>query len=77
MKAVRVLCAAGTLLTLVAAPRPAAAAPSGEARVRDLSIVYDGGQVLASFRLDGGFTQHVLDRVESGLPTTFVYELER
>jgi hypothetical protein len=76
MKALRALFVAGALVSLLLAPRPAAAAPSGEPRIRDLSIVYDGGQVLASFRLDGGFTPHVLDRIESGLPTTLAYELE-
>ena len=61
------MCLAGALAA------PAAAA---EPHIRDLSIVVDGLQVLASFRLEDGFTPGLLERIQSGLPTGFVYELE-
>jgi hypothetical protein len=34
------------------------------------------GQVLVSFELSDGFTSEVRDAIQSGLPTTFSYELE-
>jgi hypothetical protein len=67
MKLVPALLVAGALAA------PAAAA---EPRIRDFSIVVDGSQVLASFRLQDGFTRQLLNRIESGLPTGLVYELE-
>jgi hypothetical protein len=60
------------LALLAAAPAPAAEGP----RVAALSIVIAGGQVLVSFELAGGFTPELTRRLESGLPTGFVYELE-
>jgi hypothetical protein len=54
------------------APAPPAAAP----QVRDLSIALEGGQVLVSFRLEGGLVPELVQRLESGLPTGFVYELD-
>lgn len=54
----------------------AATAAAAEPRIRGLSIVVDGSRVLASFRLEDGFTPEVLERLESGLPTGFVYRLE-
>jgi hypothetical protein len=44
--------------------------------IRDLSIAASGGQVLVSFRLEQGLTAEVRERIESGLPTSLVYELE-
>jgi hypothetical protein len=67
MKLVPALLVAGALAA------PAAAA---EPRIRELSIVVDGAQVLASFALEGGFGSGLLGRIESGLPTSLVYELE-
>ncbi|MGH7336605.1 MAG: DUF4390 domain-containing protein, partial [Myxococcota bacterium] len=61
------------ILALAApAPQQAGAGP----RVRDLSIALDGGQVLVSFRLDGGLGAELAERLESGLPTGLVYELD-
>ena len=61
------------LLALAApTPPPAATGP----RVRDLSISLDAGQVLVSFRLDGGLGTELVQRLESGLPTGLVYELD-
>jgi hypothetical protein len=54
----------------------AVAQGSGEPAIRDLSIATGGGQVLVSFRLEGGFTADVVERIESGLPTSLGYELE-
>lgn len=51
------------------------ATPRGP-EIRDLSINATGGQVLVSFRLDGGMSPEIRERIESGLPTSFVYELE-
>lgn len=47
-----------------------------EPEIRDLSIAATGGQVLVSFRLEAGLTAEVRERIESGLPTSLVYELE-
>lgn len=52
------------------------AAPAAEPAVRDLSIALDGVQVLASFRLADGMSAELRERIESGLPTGFVFELE-
>ena len=49
---------------------------SGEPEIRELSIAASGGQVLVTFRLAGGFTPELVERIESGLPTSLVYELE-
>lgn len=67
MKLVPALLLAGALAA------PAAAA---EPRIRDFSIVLDGSQVLASFELADGLDRELLTRIESGLPTSLVYELE-
>ena len=67
MKLVPALLVAGVL---------AASAAAAEPRIRDFSIVVDGSQVLASFALEDGFDRQLLGRIESGLPTGLVYELE-
>lgn len=53
----------------------AAAGPRAPA-IRDLSIALDGVQVLVSFQLEHSFTADLVERIESGLPSGFVYELE-
>jgi hypothetical protein len=55
---------------------PAAAAAVSEPRIVELRIVVDGVQVLAGFRLEDGFSQGLLERIQSGLPTGLTYELE-
>jgi hypothetical protein len=55
-------------------PAPVAS-PAGP-EIRELSIATGGGQVLVSFRLADGFTNELRERIESGLPTSLVYELE-
>lgn len=52
----------------------ASASPGPE--IRDLSITASGGQVLVSFRLEAGISAELRERIASGLPTSFVYELE-
>jgi Domain of unknown function (DUF4390) len=46
------------------------------AEIADLKVSLDGDRVLLSFQLDGAFTPQLVERVESGLPTTLLYELE-
>jgi len=60
----------------VVAASAAGPAAAAEPRIRDLTIVVDGSQVLASFRLENGFTPELYERIESGLPTGLIYELE-
>lgn len=67
MKAFPALLLAGLLAAPAAADEPA---------VRELSIALDGVQVLASFRLAGGLTPELRERIESGLPTGFLFELD-
>jgi hypothetical protein len=50
--------------------------PALAAELRDLQPTVADGQVLVSFQLDGAFEPEVVDRVESGLPTSFVYQVE-
>lgn len=51
-------------------------AAAGAAEIRNLQAELEGDRVLVSFQLDGAFDQQLVERVESGLPTTIVYELE-
>lgn len=53
-----------------------AAAGAREPAIRDLSIALDGVQVLVSFQLENGLSAELAERIESGLPSGFVYELE-
>lgn len=63
---------------LVAGLLAAAAAPATaqEPALEELSITLSGFQVLASFRLEGGFGPEIRERIDSGLPTGIVFELE-
>lgn len=61
------------LLALVAPTAPQAG--SGP-QVRDLSISLEGRQILVSFQLESGLGAEITQRLESGLPTSFVYELD-
>jgi Domain of unknown function (DUF4390) len=47
-----------------------------EARIEGFVVAVEGTQVLASFRLEDGFSRKLSDRLESGLPTAIVYRLE-
>lgn len=73
MRALPALLAGGWLL--MTAPI-GAADPAERPAVRDLSIALSGVEVRASFRLEGGFSERTRERIESGLPTGFVFDLE-
>jgi hypothetical protein len=64
------------LPALLAAGLLAAPAFAAEPAVKDLSIALDGVQVLASFRLADALTPETRERIESGLPTGFVFDIE-
>lgn len=61
-------------LLLLALLAPGAAVADG--RVRELDVRLDGRRVLLGFRLEDGFDRDLLERVRSGLPTSFTYEFE-
>lgn len=46
------------------------------ARIGGLSVKVDGGQLVVAFQLIGGFDEELRKRVDSGLPTSLVYEIE-
>jgi hypothetical protein len=52
------------------------AEPSRAAQLRDLQPVVADGEVQVSFTLTGAFDEALMARIQSGLPTTFVYEFE-
>lgn len=69
-----VLLALATLgVGLLAAPAPAVAQ---NPRISNLVVELDGHRVLVDFRLRHAFDVGMIERVQSGLPTTVVYELE-
>ena len=70
------LAAAGAIGGAPGAPPARAADGDGSPAVRELAIALNGVQVLAGFRLANGFTPDLLKRIESGLPSGFVFELE-
>lgn len=47
-----------------------------EARITDLRVSLDGERVLASFNLTGGLDARLARRIDSGLPTSILYEIE-
>lgn len=63
-----------TLLVLLLVLAPAAALADG--KIRGLDVEVEGHRVLLSFQLVEGFERDVEERVRSGLPTSFTYELE-
>lgn len=46
------------------------------AEITGLRVALEGDRVLVSFALEGGFNQRLIERVESGLPTTLEYQFE-
>lgn len=46
-----------------------------DAEITDLRVALEDGRVLVSFDLRGAFDQRLLERVESGLPTSIAYRL--
>ena len=51
-------------------------APPGEPAIEDLRVSVDGGQVLVGFHLANGLDPETRERIDSGLPTSFLYALE-
>ena len=51
-------------------------APAGEPTIEDLRVTVDGSQVLVGFHLANGLDAETRERIDSGLPTSFLYELE-
>ncbi|MEO7794517.1 MAG: DUF4390 domain-containing protein [Thermoanaerobaculia bacterium] len=51
-------------------------APTGEPTIEELRVAVDGGQVLVGFHLANGLDSDTRERIASGLPTSFIYELE-
>jgi hypothetical protein len=62
------------LLAAAAAPLPAGAAEDAE--ISALAVRVDGNRALVGFRLTGAFDGRFVERVQSGLPTGFTYQLE-
>jgi hypothetical protein len=60
------------LLCLVLLARPAGA----DARITDLQVSLDGNRVLASLRLVDAFDRRLAERLDSGLPTSILYQFE-
>jgi len=56
-------------LTLIAA-----APADGKARIEDLRLSLDGTRVLVSFQLANAFDEDLGDRLQSGLPSAFLYK---
>lgn len=47
-----------------------------EAKITDLRAALDGDRVLATFTLAGGLDGRLSERIDSGLPTSILYEIE-
>jgi hypothetical protein len=70
---------AGVVLAAAAVrlvPSARAAAPGGEPAVVNLAPIARDGQVLVSFDLEGALTADVEEAIQSGLPTSFSYDIE-
>lgn len=64
--------AALAVVLVVAAP----AAGADPTVLDELRVEVDGNLARVSFSLDGAFTPRFVERLESGLPASFVYQLE-
>lgn len=70
-------CLVGRLAaSLLASAAVAAAAPAAAAELSQLQVTVAGDQAQVSFQLDGAFDDALLARLDSGLPTGFVFEVE-
>jgi Domain of unknown function (DUF4390) len=47
-----------------------------DAKIPEIKVQIDGERVLVSFALKGAFDHRLWERVDSGLPTSFVYQIE-
>lgn len=66
------LVSALALLPILGAAPPAAADPA----IHGLDVELDGRRVMVDFELTEAFDDEIAERVGTGLPTSFVYELE-
>jgi hypothetical protein len=64
------------LLAVAAAPRAAGQETGGEPRLSALTVAVDGNLARVGFRLDHAITPRFVERLESGLPTGFLYRLQ-
>ncbi len=51
-----------------------AAEPAGKPELMDLRVTVEGRRVTVSFQLANAFREPILERLQSGLPTPFVFE---
>lgn len=61
---------------VLAALPPSLAIGAEGARIEDLTVTVDGNRALVSFLLEDAFDERLVERVQSGLPTGFTYQLE-
>lgn len=64
------------LLALALGSQRAAAQNAADAHIGGLRVQLDGNQLLVDFQLVGAFDEELQQRIDSGLPTALVYELE-
>ena len=50
--------------------------PAGEPRITDVRIAFEKPQIRLSFKLAGAFDADLRKRLDSGLPTTFSFDVE-
>lgn len=67
---------AGQLPGLLSTPLEAQDEESAKPRITDFHITLENRQALASFRLAHAVDQRFLERVDSGLPTAFVFRFQ-
>lgn len=63
-------------LALLPGSEGAAAQNAAEARIGGLRVESAGGQLMVDFQLIGAFDAELQRRIDSGLPTALVYEIE-
>lgn len=64
------------LAAVAAAPGASGQEEGGDPRLAALSVEVDGNLARVGFRLDNAVTPRFVERLESGLPTGFVYRLQ-
>ncbi len=65
----------GVLLQAVVQVPALWARSDDDPEVTDLDVSREGDQVLVSFRMDGAFDDDLVERIQSGLPTGFTYQV--
>jgi len=66
----------GRILGLFMLLTATVAAAQEKPTIRDLTVSLDGRRVLASFHLENGFGTELRERIESGLPSGFVFRFK-